>query len=123
MINIPASPHSKSALSLLRNGIITSNYNNYTWTIYLEYDLPIPEKGFKSFIEKHIQELKDHDKKFFYYRNTTNGCNFLWGGFIIFDTESIFNSNKLLKTKWYKSKKEWIKTWYLGFFESIIENI
>lgn len=121
IINIPGSPHSKSALSLLRNGIIVGKHNNYKWVVYLEYDIPIPKNGYKDFIETHLSELNQNNKDFFYYRNTTNNFNFLWGGFVIFKTETIFNDNKFIINPWYKTNKEWIENWYLGFFESIIE--
>ena len=71
-INIPGSPHSKCALSLLRNGIILSGLNNYRWTIYLEYDVKIPKFGFKHFFDYHINILLESGKKCLYYEIKNN---------------------------------------------------
>lgn len=122
-ISMPGSPHSKSALSLLRNGTIISESNGYKWTIYLEYDISIPKLGFKSFIETHIKDMETSNKKCFYYNNIFDEFNFLWGGFFIFNTSKVFQYDKFIKNKWYKNKDNWITEWYLGFFESIVEYI
>jgi len=59
------SPHSKSALLLIKNGLILSGLNGYRWTIYLEYDVKIPELGFKHFFDYHINRLVESGKKCF----------------------------------------------------------
>jgi len=120
-ISMPGSPHSKSALSLLRNGIIVSQHNKYKWTVYLEYDITQPINGFKQYVENIINELESKNKKCFYYNNIFDGFSFLWGGLFIFNTESVFSYKKLINGNWFLSKKDWIKEWYLGFFESVVE--
>lgn len=121
-IGIPGSPHSKCALSLLKNGIMVSGFNNYKWTIYLEYDIKIPKLGFKHFFDQHINILSESGKKcFYYYLSGSLGLNFLWGGPFIVETSSIFANEKFMKNDWYYNKQNWIKEWQKGFFESIIE--
>lgn len=120
-MSMPGSPHSKSALSLLRNGIIQSHLNNYKWTIYLEYDVLTPKNGFKNFIETKIAQLELENKKCFHYKSIFDSFNLLWGGFFLFETSPIFNFDKLINNKWYLNKDNWIKEWYLGFFESVVD--
>lgn len=120
-INIPGALHSKCALSLLRNGIILSEINNYKWTIYLEYDIKIPKLGFKHFFESHIDSLVFSGKKCLYYETKSGDVNFLWGGPFIFETQPFFRNEKFMKNDWYSNNENWIKEWYAGFFESIIE--
>jgi len=122
-ISMPGSPHSKSALSILKNGIMISELNNYKWTIYLEYDVKIPEMGFKSFFEYHIEKLIVSGKKCFHYETKFGDFNFLWGGPFVFETSSVFNNQKFIKNDWHSSNENWIKEWYIGFFESILEYI
>ena len=76
-ITTPGSPHSKCALSLLRNGVMISELNNYKWTIYLEYDIKIPRLGFKSFFDYYIDKLVESGKKCFHYETKFDGFNFL----------------------------------------------
>jgi hypothetical protein len=118
----PGSPHSKSALSLLKNGVSISRLNNYKWTIYLEYDIKKPVLGYKNFFDSQIKLLENSDKKCFHYNNSNN-FQFLWGGFFLFDTERVFNNDLLMNTDWYSSSRSWIKTFKLGFFESVVESI
>jgi hypothetical protein len=120
-MSIPGSLHSKCALSLLRNGIMISELNNYKWTIYLEYDIKIPKLGFKHFFDYHINKLIDSDKKCFYYETKFDDFNFLWGGPFIFETNSVFNNKKFMRNDWYSNNKNWVKEWNIGFFESVIE--
>ena len=120
-ITMPGSPHSKCALSLLRNGIMISELNNYKWTIYLEYDIKIPNLGFKHFFDYHINKLLESGKKCFHYETKFNGFNFLWGGPFVFETHSVFNNEKFMRNDWYSNNQNWIKEWYVGFFESVIE--
>jgi len=122
-ISMPGSPHSKCALSLIRNGVMLSELNNYQWTIYLEYDVKIPEMGFKHFFEYHINELVVSGKKCFHYETKFDNFNFLWGGPFVFETSSVFNNKKFMKNDWYSSNGNWIKEWYIGFFESILEYV
>jgi hypothetical protein len=116
--NIPGSPHSRSALSLFKNGLILAKLNSYKWVVYLEYDIQKPKFGFKKFIEEKIESLIKLNKKCFYYLHDFK--RFLWGGLFICDTETICENEKLFKTNW-DSKRDWISCWKLGFFESIIE--
>jgi hypothetical protein len=121
-VRIPGSPHSKCALSLLKNGIMVSGFNNYKWTIYLEYDIKIPKLGFKHFFDHHINSLVESGKKcFYYYMSGYYGLKFLWGGTFVVETDSIFAHEKFMKNDWYSNKQNWIKEWQKGFFESIIE--
>lgn len=122
-ISMPGSPHSKCALSLLRNGVFLSQLNNYKWTIYLEYDIEIPRLGFKHFFDFHIELLTNLGKKCFYYETKFDSFHFLWGGPFIFETNSVFNNEKFMKNDWYSSNQNWIKEWYIGFFESVLEHI
>jgi len=122
-MSIPGSPHSKCALSLIRNGVMISELNNYKWTIYLEYDVKIPELGFKHFFDYHIDKLVVSGKKCFYYETKFDNFNFLWGGPFVFETHSVFNNKKFMKNDWYSSNENWVKEWYIGFFESILEYI
>ena len=122
-ISMPGSPHSKCALSLLRNGVFLSQLNDYKWTIYLEYDIKIPKLGFKHFFDFHIGLLTNLNKKCFYYETKFDSFHFLWGGPFIFETNSVFNNEKFMKNDWYSNKQNWIKEWYIGFFESILEHI
>jgi hypothetical protein len=122
-MSIPGSPHSKCALSLIRNGVIISELNNYQWTIYLEYDVKIPELGFKHFFEYHINELVVSGKKCFHYETKFDNFNFLWGGPFVFETRSVFNNEKFIKNDWYSSNANWVKEWHIGFFESILEYV
>lgn len=119
--NIPNSPHSKSALKLVRDGTIFSYYSNYKWTVYYEYDIPIPTKGLDNFIKLHISELTQSDKECYYYQSTKNNFDFLWGGFFVFKTDKLLGCDKFFKTDWYSNGKNWIENWENGFFESIIE--
>ena len=121
-MSMPGSPHSKCALSLIRNGVMISELNNYKWTIYLEYDVKIPELGFKHFFDYHIDKLVVSGKKCFYYETKFDNFNFLWGGPFVFETSSVFNNQKFMKNDWYSNNQNWIKEWYIGFFESIIEH-
>jgi hypothetical protein len=123
--NNPCSPHSKSALLLIRNGIILSEFNKYDWTFYLEYDIKIPTLGFKHFFDYHIDILVKRNKKCFYYENRLDDESFisLWGGPFVFNTTSVFNHNKFIKNDWFSTKEGWIEEWHLGFFESILEHI
>jgi len=120
-ITIPGSPHSKCALSLLRNGVAISELNNYKWTIYLEYDIKIPKLGFKHFFDYQIDRLVTSNKKCFYYYTRSDDLNFLWGGPFVFETNPFFNNEKFMKNDWYSNKENWIKEWGVGFFESIIQ--
>lgn len=120
-ICMPGSPHSRCALSLLKNGIMISGFNNYKWTIYLEYDIKIPKLGFKHFFDHHIDTLVTSDKKCFYYGINSHGLNFLWGGPFVFETLPVFNNEKFMKKDWYSNNQNWIKEWHVGFFESVIE--
>jgi hypothetical protein len=120
---IPGSPHSKSALSLLKNGIGVSILNLYKWVVYLEYDIVSPISGFKDFIERRINILQESNKKCFYYLQDRPELNFIWTGFFICDTSIISNNKSLLSTDWFSSKRNWIKKWKIGFFESIVESI
>jgi len=117
------SPHSKSALLLIRNGLILSELNGYKWTIYLEYDIKIPNLGFKHFFDYHINRLVESGKKCFYYENGLESFASMWTGPFIFETSPVFNHEKFMKRDWYSSTKNWIKEWSLGFFESIIDHI
>lgn len=118
----PGSPHSKSALSLLKNGISVSYLNNYKWTIYLEYDIKKPIIGYKNYFDDKIKSLTNNNKKCFYYNNSNN-FQFLWGGLFIFDTNRVFNNNLLMNVDWYSNSRNWINTFKLGFFESVVEDI
>jgi hypothetical protein len=115
------SPHSKSALSLLKNGISVSESNLYEWTIYLEYDIPIPLNGFRIFFEERLRLLLNNNKNCFYYLNDTPNFKFLWGGFFMFRTKQISENIKLMKTDWFSNSRNWVSIWKLGFFESIVE--
>jgi hypothetical protein len=118
--NIPDSPHSRSALSLFKNGVIIAKSNSYKWVVYLEYDIQKPKLGFKNLIKTKINLLTKFNKKCFYYSHDFK--KFLWGGFFICDTETISKNLNFLKNNW-SSKRDWIKNWKLGFFESILEFI
>jgi hypothetical protein len=121
-IGIPGSPHSRCALSLLKNGIMVSGFNNYKWTIYLEYDIKTPKLGFKHFFDHHIDTLVASNKKCFHYCMTgSTGLEFLWGGTFIVETGPIFSHEKFMKNDWHSSNQNWIKEWQKGFFESVIE--
>jgi len=117
------SPHSRSALSLLKNGTMVSYSNLYKWSIYLEYDIPTPKYGYRKFIESKISILENENMNCFYYINDSNNYKFLWGGLIIFETEYLHNNQKFINSDWYSSPRNWIFNWKLGFFESICENI
>jgi len=121
----PGSPHSKSALILLKNGLVISKSNHYKWTIYLEYDIPSPEFGYKKFFEDRISLLKDSNKKCYYYNNDWNDdqFRFLWGGFFIFDTNAVFGNKLMTETDWFSNRRSWIKTFKIGWFESVVEYI
>jgi hypothetical protein len=121
-ICMPGSPHSKSALSLLKNGVMISELNNYKWTIYLEYDIKIPKLGFKHFFDFHINNLITSGKKCFYYETKFDNFGFLWGGPFVFETSLFFNNKKFMKNDWYSNNQNWIKEWYIGYFESVIEH-
>jgi hypothetical protein len=123
IIKMPGSPHSKSALTLFRNGLIISQLNNYKWTIYLEYDIEIPKLGFKDFFDLHVNRLISEGKKCFHYNNISDRLNFLWGGFFLFQTNYIFDNEKFMKKDWYSTKQKWIREWNIGFFESILDYI
>ena len=123
VIKMPGSPHSKSALTLFRNGLIVSRLNNYKWTIYLEYDIEIPKLGFKDFFDLHVNRLTSEGKKCFHYNNISDRLNFLWGGFLLFQTNYIFDNEKFMKRDWYSTKQKWIREWNIGFFESILDYI
>ena len=116
----PGSPHSKSALLLLKNGLNVSYLNHYKWTIYLEYDIKSPILGYKNFLDNIVNNLESSGKKCFYYENTNNYV-FLWGGLFVFDTERLYNNKILMNTDWFSSSRNWIKTFKLGFFESVVE--
>jgi hypothetical protein len=118
--NIPDSPHSRSALSLFKNGLIIAKSNLYKWVVYLEYDIQKPKLGFKNLIETKIDLLTKLNKKCFYYSHDFK--KFLWGGFFICDVETICKNVKFFKTDW-NSKRDWIKNWRIGFFESIIKHV
>ena len=117
------SPHSKSALSLLKNGVSVSESNFYEWTIYLEYDIPIPLNGFRSFFEERLDLLEKNDKNCFYYLNDTPNFKFLWGGFFMYKTKQVSENIKLMKTDWFSNSRNWVSSWKLGFFESIVEYV
>jgi hypothetical protein len=121
-ITIPGSPHSKSALSLIKNGVMLSKLNDYRWTIYLEYDIKIPKLGFKHFFDYHIDCMIKTDKKCFYYRVETEDLKFLWGGPFFFETRPVFDNKKFMENDWYSNSQNWIKEWSLGFFESVINS-
>jgi hypothetical protein len=118
--NTPDSPHSRSALSLFKNGVVIAKSNSYKWVVYLEYDIQNPILGFKNFIQTKINLLTTLNKKCFYYSHDFK--KFLWGGFFICDTETISKNIKFFQTNW-SSKRDWIRNWKLGFFESILEFI
>lgn len=119
----PLSPHSRSALSLLKNGTIVSQSNLYEWSVYLEYDIPTPKYGYKKLIESKISILENKNMDCFYYKNDSNGYQFLWGGLFIFRTKHLHNNHKFIGHDWYGSSRNWILNWQLGFFESICQNI
>jgi hypothetical protein len=121
-ISMPGSPHSRCALSLFRNGVILGELNNYRWTIYLEYDVKIPKLGFRHFFDYHISRLVESGKKCFHYETKFDDFNFLWGGPFVFETRSVFNNQKFMRNDWYSNNQNWIKEWYIGFFESIVEH-
>jgi hypothetical protein len=113
--------HSKAALTLLRNGINIAYSNRYKWVVYIEYDIPIPIDGYKKFIEDKIEELNRENKKCLYYKNDLPGIDFMWGGFMLCDTDSIYQSKLLIHSDWIKNKREWIKIWGLSFFEYCLQ--
>lgn len=119
----PLSPHSRSALSLLKNGTIVSHSNSYEWSIYLEYDIPTPKYGYKKLIESKISILENENMDCFYYKNDSIGYQFLWGGLFIFRTKHLYTNHKFISHDWYSSSRNWIFNWKLGFFESICQNI
>jgi len=120
----PGSQHSKAALILLKNGINIAKSYNYKWSIYLEYDIKEPTIGFKDLFENDILELNKLHKKCKYYSCPKNGdLNFLWGGYFIFNTDEMYNNPTFNKTNWHLNKENWIKTFNIGFFESIVETL
>lgn len=117
----PSASHSKSALTNLRNGVITSASNNYEWTVWMEYDFVEPILGYRIFIENLINEIKLQNKKCLIFRNIFGPFNIMWGKFFIFKTRNFFELESFFRGKWQDSKKEWIKCWGLNFGESITE--
>ena len=120
---IPGSPHTRSALRLFKNGTNISYSNFYDWTIYMEYDLHIPTKGFKHFFDSKIKLLVESNKKCFYYRNDEIHTKYLWGGLFIYKTVNIYENSKLTLFDWSGSSRKWVEAWGLGVFESIVESI
>ena len=120
---MPGSPHTKSALKLLKSGTIISHCNFYEWTIYLEYDVPIPKCGFRELIESKINILTNKNKKCFYYKNDEVTAKYLWGCMFIYKTENIYKNDRFLFTDWSCNARNWVKTWGLGFFEAIVESV
>jgi hypothetical protein len=119
----PLSPHSRSALSLLKNGTMFSHSKLYEWSVYLEYDIPTPKYGYRELIESKISLLENKNGDCFYYKNDSNGYQFLWGGLFIFRTEHLYNNHKFMNYDWYSSSRNWISNWNIGFFELICEDI
>lgn len=124
-------PHSRSALSLLKNGTIISQSNSYKWTIYIEYDLKPPIKGYKNYLENKISLLEKENLECLCYKRDDHlhaqesyvNLDFINGNLFIFKTDNIFSNSKFMKEDWYSSSRNWISNWKLGFFETIIENI
>lgn len=119
----PSSPHTRSAMSLLKNGTVLSYLNSYEWSIYLEYDVPTPINGFKNFIENKISMLEEKNSECFYYTRGNSNFNFLWGNFFMFKTVGLYNNYKFTNGNWYISPRAWIDNWRSGFFESICQYI
>jgi hypothetical protein len=114
--------YSKAALMLLRNGIHIAKANEYKWIIYIEYDIPSPISGYKKLIEDNIKILDENKKLCFLYEAYLYGPNLIWPAFAIFDTDTFYNSDTMLKSKWYKNQTEWIKYWGNSGFEYCLEH-
>jgi hypothetical protein len=115
----PSAFHSKSALTILRNGSIISKINNYKWTVYIESDLEEPLSGYKSLIDDKIRNLEEEGKKCFYFINKYGSFDLMWGKFLIFKTFDFLEDSLFFQENWHESKVNFMKHWGLNFAESI----
>lgn len=121
-ININGIAHHCPALTiLLKNGIDIANTNHFKWIVFIEYDLVMPDCGFQKFIHDKINILIENDKKCLLYNQKNRG--YIYPGILIFNPHEVLNHPIFLKNNWYSSTHEWIKTWKLGFSESITEQV
>lgn len=118
----PRCPHSKSALSLFKAGIIVGLHHHYDWVVYLEYDLPIPKQGYKKLFEEKIQIMETQDADAFFYRVSPKHLGGIYGAPIIVKSNIILKSN-LLCEDWFLSNRNWVKHWQCAYFEKTIEMI
>lgn len=114
--------YTKSALSLIRNGNLIAYSQNYEWTIYLEWDIPVPIGGYKKLIEEKILLLKSENKKCFYYEFDKYEIKLKWPGIIIFDSKELYNSD-IINNNWHTSTYNWIKYWGNTSFEYCVNHL
>lgn len=113
--------HCPALTILLKNGIDIANSNNYKWIVFVEYDIITPIDGFRKYIQDKINLLNINNKKCILYPRDKDG--FIYPGILIFSPSDILKHNIFLKEKWYKSTKDWISTWKMGFSETVTEHV
>lgn len=113
--------HCPAVLSLLKDVINFSFINLFKWTILIDYDLTIPATGFRKFFEDKIKFLEQTNKKCLLYNRPT--LDFIFPCIMFFQSEQLFSNDILMKHDWYKSTRNWIKHFKLGFSETITNKI
>lgn len=113
--------HCPAVLSLLKDVVNFSFFNSFKWTVLIDYDLTTPSNGFRKFFEDKIKFLEEKNKKCLLYSRPSN--DFMFPCIMFFQSETLYNSDILMKHDWYKSPRDWIKNFKLGFSESITNTI
>lgn len=118
-------PYSKSALILFRNGVNIAYSNGYKWCVYLEWDIPVPNNGFRHHIDDLIHKLENEKKDaimFLHdYAKESTYLDFLWHGMFI--VNSNIATVPILNEKWHVDTEAWLKTWGGSFYEYILQKI
>jgi hypothetical protein len=115
------SEHSPAVLNILKSSTGFSFVHNFKWTIYIEYDIVFPLKGFRSYFEEKINELERKNKKALLY--SRSDYEFIFPSISFFQSEKLMTNKIFMQDDWSSSVKNWIKTFNLSFSEKITEKI
>lgn len=113
--------HSKPALSNFRNGVYTAINKNYSWIVYIEYDIVLPEIDILKYFKDKVEYLNSNNLEGDFYHCVDERHPLIWPHFFIcrpeiFRDDVDFNSNL-------ESSEDFIKIYANRFFEQILNRI
>lgn len=121
-----SAPHQKAAFGILKNGTQLSKSKGYKWTIYWEYDWPVPLVSFRSIVEQKISQLKEQKKKAFVLmrgnekRPMTGAVHLISAGVILYET-SMLADNPIFNSPCERHQDLWVSSFSNMLFEEAIE--